>query len=61
MNEAVFGDHVDDAVALRHLHSDWEVIDGLLREINVHGLFGVASIGLVGVNLNNVQFGVNNL
>lgn len=38
MNETVLGDEVDDAVLLRDLHRDREIVGSLRREENVDGL-----------------------
>lgn len=39
MDKSEFGDEVDDAVALRDLHGDWEVVGRFGREEDVDGLF----------------------
>ena len=55
MDEAVLGDEVDEAVSLRDLHGDREVVDGLVGEVDLDGLLGVDGQGRLVVDLDDVQ------
>ena len=55
MNEAVLCDKVDDIVLRRHLHCHREVIDCLLREVNLDGLLLETRVGLLVVNLGDLE------
>lgn len=58
VDEAVLGDEVDDAVALRDLHRDGEVVGGLGREEDVDGLLGVDGVRRLVVDLDDVELSV---
>jgi hypothetical protein len=55
VNEAKLCDEVDDSVLLRHLHRNWEIVRRLWRKINIDCLFGEGRIGLLVVDLYNVE------
>ena len=55
VDEAVFGDEVDDAVLLRNLHSNWEIVNCLGWEVDVYCLLGKYWVRGLVVDLDNVQ------
>ncbi|PNY29194.1 Uncharacterized protein TCAP_00893 [Tolypocladium capitatum] len=57
VNEAVLGDHEDDAVLLRDLQSHGEVVGRLGREEDVDGLFRESRVRLGMVDLDDVELG----
>lgn len=55
MDEAILCDEVDDTIFLGDLHGDREVVDGLGREEDIHGLLGEDWVCLGVVDLDDVQ------
>ena len=55
MDEAVLRHEIDDAVLLRYLHCDREVIRGFRREIDVNGLLRERRVGGCVVDFHNVK------
>ncbi len=59
MDEAKLGDEVDDAVLLRNLHRDGEVVGRLGREENVDGLLREGGVGRLVADLNDMELGTS--
>ena len=55
VDEAILCNEVDDAVLLRDLHGDREVVSCLGREVNVDVLLSVWSIGRLVINFDDVE------
>jgi hypothetical protein len=57
VDEPVLSDKVDDAMLLRHLHGDVELVCRLGREVDVDILLGERGVGRLVVNFDDVQLG----
>src|SRR5690348_15072423 len=55
MDEAVLGNHVDDAVFLRDLHGDREVVNRFVGEVDIHCFLDKSSVGLARVDLYHMK------
>ena len=55
MNKSILCDQIYDAVLLRDLHCNWEIVCCLGREINIYSLLGESRVGGLVVNFNDVQ------
>lgn len=54
MDETVLGDEINDAVLLRNLEGNREIVGGFWREENIDGLLGKYGVRLRVVDLDNV-------
>lgn len=59
MDETEFGNEVDDTVALRDLHGDWEIVCGFWREEYVDRLLGEGGVALFEADLDYVELVVS--
>ena len=56
VDKTVLCDKVDDAVLLRNLHCNGEVVDCFLREVDVNRLLSKHWVGGLVINFDNVEF-----
>jgi hypothetical protein len=59
VDETEFGNEVDDTVALRDLHGDWEVVCGFWREEYVDCFLGEGGVTLFEADLDYVELAVS--
>lgn len=59
VDEPKFGDQVDDAVLLRNLHCDGEIVGGFRREEDIDCFLLEGRIGWLVADLNDVELYVN--
>lgn len=52
---AALGDHINDAIFVTDLHSDWEIILMLWREIDLNGLFLEGRIAFLMIDFNDLK------
>lgn len=55
VNITALGDHIDDAIFVADLHSDWEIVLMLWREIDLNGLFLEGRIAFLMIDFNDLK------